>query len=99
MRPKKDPTENETQLGNLLERYKKLIKPPQASVEKEAIIVIKELTDITLLPQQLSYTVSTRTLSIKAPSVLRSELFQHRSRILEGLHLRLGAQNAPHTIL
>jgi hypothetical protein len=99
MRTKKDPNENKNQLGNLLERYKRILKPPQATVEKEAIIVIATLTNITLLPHQLSYTVSSRTLIIKAPSIIRSELKIHHPAIVKDLQGRLGAQNAPSTII
>lgn len=96
---KKDPNENEHQLGNLLLKYKSLLKPPQASVEKESIEVIKDLTGIQLLPHQISYTVSTRTLILKTPSLLRSELMMRRESILEALRRRLGEKGAPTTLL
>lgn len=96
---KKDPNESEHQLGNLLLKYKALLKPPQASVEKECIKVIQEVTRIELLPHQVSYTVSTRTLNIKAPSLLRSELMLHREAILGGLKRQLGEKSAPTTLL
>jgi hypothetical protein len=99
MRKRKDPLENKNQLGNLLERYKKLIKPPQATVEKEAIVVIEGLTTIKLLSHQLTYTVGSRTLIIKAPSIICSELRVHHPVIIKELQRRLGAQNAPITIL
>jgi len=96
---KKNPGENSAQLGNLLERYKKIFKPPQASVEKEAIVVIADVCGITLQPHQLSYTVATKTLYVKAPSLLRSELFMRRTAILEALKGRLGEGNCPTTLL
>ena len=96
---KKDPNESVHQLGNLLARYKSILKPPQASVEKECLAVIKAVTGIELLPHQVSYTVSTRTLVLKTPSLLRSELMLHRGDILQELKGRLGEGSAPHTIL
>jgi hypothetical protein len=96
---KKDPSDNDRQLGRLLERYKTLLKPPQASVEKECILVIEELTGIALRPHQVRYTVSTRTLTVKAPSLLRSELSLHRLDLLEAFKNRLGATVAPTTII
>lgn len=99
MRTKKDPKENKNQLGNLLERYKRILKPPQASVEKEAIIVIESITGITLQPQQINYTVVSRTLVIKAPSIIRSELKIHHPDIVKELQSRLGVQNAPSVII
>lgn len=99
MRKRKEPTENESQLGNLLERYKRILVPPQASVEKEAIAVIKEVTNITLTTTQVSYTVGTRTLAIVAPSLIRSELKTHHGAIMKELQHRLGVKNAPGAII
>ncbi len=96
---KKDPSLNREQLGHLLLRYKTILKPPQASVEKEAVAVITEVTGITLTTAQLSYTVHTRTLTIKAPSLLRSELYLKREVILSTLRQRLGEQSAPTTLI
>lgn len=96
---KKDPTENNDQLGNLLLRYKKHFVPPQATVEKESIMVIKEVSGIELLPHQVSYTVSTRVLIIKAPSLIRSELRFHFGAILLELKKTLGDKNSPTTII
>jgi hypothetical protein len=96
---KKDPNKNNNQLGNLIERYKKILKPPQASVEKEAIVVIEKVTNIRLLPHQITYTVSSKTLFVKAPSIIRSELKVYHPTIIKELQAHLGAQNSPHTIL
>ncbi len=96
---KKDPAQNEHQLGNLLARYKNLFKPPQATVEKECIAVIAELCGVTLLPHQVEYRVATRTLQLKAPSLLRSELKMKSQLILDELVKRLGSSTAPTTLL
>lgn len=92
---KKDPTNNKQQLGQLLERYKKILKPPQASVEKEAISVIVAETGITLTATQVRYTPSTRTLAITAPSVIRSELLRVAPTLLSELKNELGAAHTP----
>lgn len=96
---RKNPTENYNQLGNLLERYKKHLKPPQASVEKVCVSVIKDLTDIPLGSHQIGYTVSSRTMTIKAPSLIKSELKTHHTAILKELEKRLGIGSAPQTII
>jgi hypothetical protein len=96
---KKDPTRSENQLGNLLERYRKIFKPPQASVERECIAVITEVCGITLLPHQIEYNVATRTLQLKTPSLLRSELKLKSELILTELAKRLDASTTPTTLL
>jgi hypothetical protein len=99
MQKRKDPNENKNQLGNLLERYKKILKPPQATVEKEAVLVIESLYSIKLQPHQVTYAVGSRTLIIKAPSIICSELRTHHPEIVRELQSRLGVQNAPTTII
>ncbi len=96
---KKDPLLSKHQLGNLIDRYKRILRPPQASVEKEVIEVVKEMVGIELKPSQVTYTVSTRTISITAPSVIRSELKQVQQAILNELKNRLGVEHAPKAIL
>jgi hypothetical protein len=96
---RKLPTENYNQLGNLLERYKKHFKPPQASVEKVCISVIKDITGMPLGAHQITYTVHSRTVTIKAPSLIKSELKTHHTAILLELEKRLGLGGAPTTII
>ena len=82
-------------LGDLFERYRTRIKAPQASVEKECLIIIKELTQFDLQLSQVEYTVSTRTLSLRVPSILRTEILLKKAEILEKLKAHLGADNCP----
>lgn len=96
---RKDPRNNIQQLGNLLELYKKRFKAPQASVEKECLQVIQELTQFTLTIDQVSYTVSNRSLKINAPSIIKSELRLYHSQILNEVQKRLGESTSPKIIL
>lgn len=99
MRKKKPADTNESQIGNLLLRYKKHLKPPQASVEKECVEVIKEITNFLLKDNQVKYTVSSRTVHLQIPSLLKSELKAQYPNILLALKNRLGAAHSPTTIL
>ncbi|MEY3783910.1 MAG: hypothetical protein RLZZ230_232 [Candidatus Parcubacteria bacterium] len=87
------------QIGDLFERYRTRIKAPQASVEKVCVEVINEVTGYSVTLKQVTYTVSTRTLSIQVPSILKSELKFHYSEILRILKTRLGADGSPKVIL
>lgn len=82
-------------LGDLFERYRTRIKAPQASVEKECIVIIKELTQFDIQLSQLEYTVGTRTISLRVPSILRTEILFKKAEILEKLKAHLGADNCP----
>ena len=81
-------------ISDLFERHLKNIKPPQASVEKEFIAVCKEVTQITLKPEHCKYTVSTKTMYITAPSILKSELKKNKREIFSALKAKLGT-NSP----
>ena len=87
------------QIGSLFERYQKVLKAPQASVEKELLVVIKEVCGYELQRTQVRYVVASRTVYIQAPSLLRSELRFYHARILETMHARLGSESAPKVIL
>jgi UDP-2,3-diacylglucosamine pyrophosphatase LpxH len=82
-------------MGDLFEKYKTRFKAPQASVEKECIAVIKELTGFELTTTQVVYTVTTRTISLRVPSILKSELRFHQQAILAELENRLGKGGCP----
>jgi hypothetical protein len=84
---------------DLFEKYRKTLQAPQKTVELEAIRVIGELVNITLKEHQVFYTPSSRILAIKAPSILKQEVAMKRDAILTELKHRLGAKNAPQTLL
>lgn len=85
-------------IGDLFEKYRTHLKAPQASVEKECVAVIKEVTGFDIPLEQVVYTVSSRTLSLQVPSVVKSELRFKHEIILKKLSDRLGRENAPKTI-
>ena len=92
---KKDPTGNSEQLGNLLARYKKIFKPPQQSVIVEVVAVVTEVVGVTVFTHQFNYTVSSRIVYVKTPSLIRSEILKKKSEIKKALIERLGEGNAP----
>lgn len=88
-----------TAVKDLFEKYRKHLQAPQKSVELEAIRVIGEVTTLTLKEHQVAYTVSTRTLALRVPSLLRQELKLHQAEILLELKTRLGEKSAPYHLL
>ena len=91
----KQPSSKFTQIGSLFEIYKKRLRPPQASVEEVCYEVIKEVVKFPISRESVVYTVSTRTISIQAPSILKSELSFHYEEIKKRLQGKLGAAHAP----
>ncbi len=86
-------------LSSLFLRYEGRLKPPQASVEKVCIEVIAEVTSMKLTKDQVKYTVSTRTIAVLAPSLIKSEIRFHHTKILKQLQNQLGEKHSPKVML
>lgn len=86
-------------IGDLFEKYRNKIKAPQGSVKKRCVLVIKEVTGFDIKIEEMEYTVSTRTLYLKVPSILKSELKFHHKKILTQLKQDLGEEVAPKFIV
>ena len=86
-------------VGDFFDKYRKRFKAPQASVEKACASVIQEVTGFGVKEEQVSYIVSTRTISLQIPSVLKSELRFHYPSILKKLEELLGKDGSPKVIL
>lgn len=84
---------------DLFEKYRKTLQAPQKTVEMEAIRVVGEMLHINLKEDQVKYTVSSRVLAVKAPSLIRQEVAMKQKEVLAELKKRLGDKNAPQTIL
>lgn len=86
-------------VGDLFEKYRRHFKAPQASVEKACVDSIFKITGFEVKRENIRYTVSTRTISLNIPSVLKNEIkFKHKE-ILENLELSLGKDVSPKIIL
>ena len=86
------------QIGDLFLKYKKTLKPPQKTVEKACLDKIFIITGFKLNPEQITYTLSTRTVFLKVPSILKSEIKFHYQTILDDLEKELGKANSPKLI-
>lgn len=85
-------------MGELFEKYRLHIKAPQATVEKACAQAIQEVTGFAVKPDQITYTVSTKTLSVQLPSVLKSELRFQQEEILRVMERELGEKQQKRTI-
>lgn len=86
-------------ISSFFDKYKQTLVAPESSVKKEVCEVIKDVMQVEVNESQISYTVSTKVVALNVPSVLKSEILQHKRTLLVHLKGRLGAKNAPQTIL
>ncbi len=94
----KQPSKKFTQISDLFSIYKKRLRPPQASIEQVCFEVIQEVTPFKIPKESIVFTVSTRTISIQAPSIVKSELSFYYDEIKKQLQAKLGAAHAPVSI-
>lgn len=85
-------------VGSLFDKYKNILQPPQATVLNEVVEVITDVCGVALQKKYIKYSVSSKTISITAPSVLKQEVMRRQAEILLHLRGRLGAK-APTKIL
>jgi len=88
-----------TALRDLFAKYKKTLIAPQKTVELEVLRVVGELTQIKLKEEQISYTVSSRTVAIKAPGLMKQEIKMKHGQIMDELEKRLGKKNSPQHLI
>lgn len=88
-----------TPVKDLFAVYRARLQAPQASVVKEVVVVVQEVTGIAVTIDQFTYNVHTKAVSAKVPSVIRSELQYKHTEIRKRLVERLGEKSAPDIIL
>lgn len=84
-----------TKVGDLFEKYKTILKAPQGTVVKEFVEVVHDLLGIRIDRKYIKFSVTTKTLSLTAPSALKQEITLHKEEIILHLKARLGEKSAP----
>jgi len=86
-------------ISDLFASYKKRFKAPQKSVILAFVEVVRDVCEINLKESEVSYTPSSRTLALRAPGQIKSEILFQKEEILLHMKGRLGVQSAPTNIL
>ncbi len=86
-------------VGDLFKKYTKILKAPQGVVVTEFIEVVSDLFDITLTKDQCTYSTTSKTLTLRASGMLKTEILMQKKEVLNHLKARLGEKSAPQEIL
>ncbi len=86
-------------VSDLFKKYTHVLKAPQEVVVTAFIEVVKDLFQITLNPDQCTYSVASRTLTVRASGMLKTEIVLQKAEVINHLKARLGEQSAPKEIL
>lgn len=79
-----------THVSALFEKYQQILVPPQASVERVFVQVVKEQCSIELCQDQIEYHVRSATIFLKLPGVLKQELLLHKTVLVEAVKQKIG---------
>ena len=82
-------------VSTLFDKYKTILQAPQGTVVKEFIEVINDLLGVKIDRKYIKYSVTSKTLSLTAPSAVKQEIALHKAEILLHLKARLGEKSAP----
>jgi hypothetical protein len=88
-----------TKVGDLFEKYKRILKAPQGVVVDAFIEVVSDIIGIEIPKESISYTVHNKTLTLRISGSLKSEIFLHKKEILTHMKGRIGQQSVPKIIL
>ena len=86
-------------VGDLFDVYRKRLKPPQGSVIRSFVEVVDEVLGLTIKEAQVSYSVGSKTLHLRVPAPMKSEIKLHEGELLAHLAGRLGERGAPKHIV
>lgn len=85
-------------ISDLFSKYKNNLQPPQSSVIKEFVSVCEEVIGIKIKPEHCSYVTNSKTIYLKTPGVIKSEILKKKLEILKNLNRKLG-KNSPNEIV
>jgi len=83
---------------DLFAKYKNTLVAPQKTVEMEVIRVVGEVVGITLTEAQVTYTVSTKAVTLRVSGMIKQEVRVKNKEVIAELQKRLGVKNAPSQI-
>ena len=86
-------------ISTLFEKYRRQLVAPQGSVIKAFCELVSELYAFEVRADQVRYSTYTRTLTLKVPGPLKSEILLRKKEILSHLKGRLGEKNTPTTLI
>lgn len=86
-------------VGSLFEKYATKLRPPERTVTTVVCEVIGDVMGYPIKENMVRYKVSTKTIELKMPSILKQEVLMHQNEIMVHLKGRLGETHAPRTIM
>jgi hypothetical protein len=104
MFPKSDSKEKQRGQGiikvaNLFEKYKKTLRAPQKTVVVNFVVAVEDVLGKVLREDQCTYSPKSKTLSVHASGMLKTEIQLNKGRLIAEMRKALGEKSAPTDIL
>ncbi len=86
-------------ISDLFKKYTDVLKAPQGTVVQAFIEVIYDVLGVRVEKDQCTYTVSSKTLTVQVPGMIKSEIKLQKGTIMKKMAEKIGEKNIPQTIL
>ena len=86
-------------VSDLFKKYKDVLKAPQGVVVTAFIEVIFDLLGVRIEKEHCTYSVATKTLAVRVPGMIKSEIKLRKKLILQLIGQKIGVKSAPNEIL
>ena len=86
-------------LSDLFKKYTDILNAPQGTVVSAFIEVIFEVLGVRIEKEDCTYSVSSKTLSLRVPGMIKTEIKLQKKLILQKIAERIGEKSAPKEIL
>ncbi len=88
-----------TKVGDLFDKYKKILRAPQGIVTGAFIEVVSDLIGIEIPKERISYSVHNKTLTMRISGPLKTEILLNKKEILTHMKGRIGEKSVPKVFL
>lgn len=88
-----------TKVGDLFDKYKRILRAPQGVTTTAFIEVVSDLIGIEIPKERISYSVHNKTLTLRISGPLKTEILLHKEDILNHMKGRIDKQSVPKVIL
>lgn len=86
-------------VSSLLEKYTGRLQAPEKTVVRGFCKAVKEILGLDIDEKWVSYTPATRTLGLRIPGTLKTEIQLKKKSLLEHMQTDVGAKNTPNDIV
>lgn len=86
-------------VGDLFDKYKRILRAPQGVVTDAFIEVVSDLVGIEIPKERLTYTTHNKTLTMRISGPLKTEILLKKKEILLHMKGRIGEKSVPKVLL